>query len=67
MNIPDNAAHINTIKWDERPLTFRCLKCYHQIPIERAKKDDKGYARCPGCDGYMRQMTADGDLYDTYV
>lgn len=67
MDVPDNAVHINSVDWEQPVIMFRCLKCHNQISPNIAKKDEAGYARCPICDSYLRQMFADGDLYDTYV
>ena len=39
------------------PVLFRCQgRCHNQFPIERVKADDDGYARCPICDGFLRQL-----------
>ena len=66
MERPENAAHQENIDWSQSPVMFRCTqKCFNQFSAERLKKDDDGYARCPICDGFVRQMIE--DLHDTYV
>ncbi|KKM70775.1 hypothetical protein LCGC14_1437420 [marine sediment metagenome] len=68
MERPENAVHKDNINWSQSPVMFRCTnRCFNQFSPNRAKKDDEGYARCPICDGFLRQMTSDGDLHDTNV
>ncbi len=63
---PEDAISKDNIDWSQTPVMFRCTnQCFNQFSPDRLKKDDADFARCPVCDGYVRQLK--DDLHDTYV